>query len=151
MLYPTPDYTMSAQRQVIDDEDDTVIAVNVSYPKLFRSCAFNHFLTSTNFAGALLTLKTGDTISDSGATQIFVMDGTPVLNKRVTTNPLTVSLVDGHQVSSTHMCNIHTKGLPFPLTGHIIPKLSIPSLFGMRILTKVGCKVVFSKSTCVVK
>jgi hypothetical protein len=35
--------------------------------------------------------------------------------------------------------------------GHIIPELSIASLFGIHILTKVGCKDIFSKSTCVVK
>jgi hypothetical protein len=98
-----------------------------------------------------LVLKTGNAVADSGATQIFVMDGTPVLNKRVTTNPLTVSLADGRKVLSTHMCDIHIKGLPFPLTGHIIAKFSIASLFSKRILTEVGCKVIFSKFTCVVK
>jgi hypothetical protein len=61
---------------------------------------------------------TGNAIADSGATQIFVMENTPVINKRVTANPLIVSLVDGHQVSSTYMCNIHIEGLPFPLIGH---------------------------------
>jgi hypothetical protein len=142
---------MSSQNQLINDDDDTGIALNVSYPKLFRSCALNHFLTSTNFAGALLTLKTGDAIADSGATQIFVMDDTPVINMRVTTNPLTVSLTDGCQVLSAHMCDIHIEGLPFPLTGHIIPELSIALLFGISILTEVGCKVIFRKSTCVVK
>ncbi len=130
MLYPTPNHITSSQKPLINDDNDTVIASNVSYPKLFSSCAFNHFLTSTNFAGALLTLKTGDTISDSGATQIFVMDGTPVINKRVTMSPLTgVSLADSRQVSSTHMCDIHIEDLPIPLTGHIFPKLSIASLF----------------------
>jgi hypothetical protein len=94
--YLTPNYITSSQNPLIDDDDDTAIASNISYPKLFRSHALNHFLTSTNFAGALLTLKTGDAIADSGATQIFVIDGTPVINKRVTTNPLTVSLADGH-------------------------------------------------------
>ncbi len=44
--------------------------------------------------------------------------------------PLNVSLVDGCQVMSTHMCDIHIMGLPFVLTGHIIPDLSIASLFG---------------------
>jgi hypothetical protein len=89
--------------------------------------------------------------SDSGAMQIFVMEGTPVINKRATTNPPTVSLADGHQVLLTHMCNIQIKGLPFPLTGHIIPNLSIASLFGIHVLAEVGCEVTFSKTTCVVK
>ncbi len=99
----------------------------------------------------MLPLKTGSAIADSGAMQIFVMEGTPVIYKRVTTNPLTVLLADGHQSSSTYMCNIHIAGLPFPLTGHIIPDLSIASLFGIRVLTEVGCEVTFTKTTCVVK
>jgi hypothetical protein len=85
-------------------------------------------MNSNNFAGAMLPLKTGNAIADSGTMQIFVMEGTLVINKRATTNPSTVLLADGRQVSSTHMFNIHIKGLPFPLTGHIIPYLSIVSL-----------------------
>jgi hypothetical protein len=134
-----------------NDDDDTAIASNVLYSKLFRAHALDHFLNSNNFAGAMLPLKTGNTITDSGAMQIFVMEGTPVINKRASTNPLTVLLVDGHQVSSTHMCNIHIEGLPFPLSGHIIPNLSIASLFGIGILTEVGCEVTFTKTTSVVK
>jgi hypothetical protein len=99
----------------------------------------------------MLPLKTGNAIADAGAMQIFVMEGTPVINKRPTTNPLTVLLEDDRQVSLTHMCNIHIKGLPFLLTGHIIPDLSIASLFGICILTEVGCEVTFTKTTCVVK
>ncbi len=56
------------------------------------------------------------------------MDGTPVINKRVSTRPLKVSLADGREVVSTHMCDIHIDGLPLVLTGHIIPDLSIASL-----------------------
>jgi hypothetical protein len=141
---------MSLQRS--DDDDDTVIASNVLYSKLFRACALNHFLNSNNFAGAMLPLKTSNAIPDSGATQMFVMEGTPVINKRATTSPLKVFLADGHQASSTHMCTIHIKDLPFPLTGHIIPNLSVASLFDICLLTEVGCEVVtFTKTTCVVK
>jgi hypothetical protein len=50
-----------------------------------------------------LALKTRNAIAESSTTQIFVMEGTPVIYKRVTTNPLTVSPADGRQVSSTHM------------------------------------------------
>jgi hypothetical protein len=103
---------MSSQRS--DDDDNMVIASNVSYSKLFRASALDHFLNSNNFAGAMLPLKTSNAIADSGTTQIFVMEGTLVINKRAATNPLTVSLVDGRQVSLTHMCDIHIEGLPFP-------------------------------------
>ncbi len=67
--------------------------------------------------------------------QIFVTEGVPVVNKRPTTPPLKVLLANGRQVMSTHMCDIVIKGLPFTLTGHIIPDLSIASLFGIRVLT----------------
>jgi hypothetical protein len=62
--------------------------------------------------------------------------GTPVVNKQPMTQPLKVFLADERQVMSTHMCDIHIKGIPFVLTGHIIPDLSIASLFGTRVLTK---------------
>ncbi len=76
-----------------------------------------------------------DSITDSGATQIFVMDGTPVVNKQKTTHPLRVALADGRMVTSMHMCDIHIKGLPITLTGHMIPEISVASLFGIRVLT----------------
>ena len=36
------------------------------------------------------------------------------------------------------------------LTGHIIPDLSIASLFGIRVLTEAGCTVTFDKTNCIV-
>jgi hypothetical protein len=78
------------------------------------------------------------------------MDGTPVVNKQPMTQPLKVSLANGRQVMSTHMCDIHIKGLPCVLTGHIIPDLSINSLFGIRVLTEAGCEVTFTCDKCIV-
>jgi hypothetical protein len=78
------------------------------------------------------------------------MDGTPVVNKRPTTQPFKVSLADSRQVMSTHICDIYIKGLPFVLTGHIIPGLSIASLLGIRLLTKAGCEVTFTRDKCIV-
>jgi hypothetical protein len=37
------------------------------------------------------------------------------------------------------------------LTGHIIPNLSIASLFGIRVLPEAGCTVTFDKTTCIVR
>ena len=37
------------------------------------------------------------------------------------------------------------------LTGHIIPDLSIASLFGIRVLTEVGCEVTFTTTECIVR
>jgi hypothetical protein len=79
------------------------------------------------------------------------MDGTPVINKQVTTGLLKVSLANGHQVMSTHMCDIHIDSLPFVLMGHIIPNLSIASLFGICVLTEAGCEVTFTNKECIVR
>jgi hypothetical protein len=49
------------------------------------------------------------------------------------------------------MCDVKINGLPITLMGHIIPNLSIPSLFGIRVLTNVGCKVIFDKDKCIVQ
>jgi hypothetical protein len=49
---------------------------------------------------------------------------------------------------STHMCDIILPGLPTTLVGHIIPELSIASLFG---ITEAGCTVTFDNLKCVVQ
>jgi hypothetical protein len=143
---------MSATTFNLDNDDITVPTSNVSSQSTpsYKSCALDHILAK-NFVGAAFCLHTTDAIADLGATQIFVMEGTPVINKRVMTWPLKVALADGLQVMSTHMCNIIIKGLPFMLTGHIIPDLSIAFLFGIRVLTEAGCEVTFDKNTCKVQ
>jgi hypothetical protein len=78
------------------------------------------------------------------------MDGAPVVNKCPTTHTLKVVLADQRIVLSTHMCDIKIDGLPTVLTGHIIPDLSIASLFGIRVLTEAGCTVTFDKTKCIV-
>ena len=98
-----------------------------------------------------MTIASNAAIADSGATQIFVMDGIPVHNKRKTTCPLKVALADGRQVTSTHMCDIIIPGLPTTLMGHIVPEVSIASLFGIRVLTAAGCTIKFDNEKCVVK
>jgi hypothetical protein len=142
---------------LVDDMDDdaTLIISNVSSNKCsrqsFKAQALNHLVKTKNAGIAGLRLNTYDTIADSGATQIFVMDGTPVVNKRPTTHPLKVVLADGRIVLSTHMCDIKIDGLPMVLTRHIIPDLSIASLFGIHVLTEAGCTVTFDKTNCIVR
>jgi hypothetical protein len=51
----------------------------------------------------------------------------------------------------THMCDIIKPGLMTTLIGHIIPKLSIASLFGICVLTEAGCMVKFDNKKCVVR
>ncbi len=95
-----------------------------------------------------LMIAASQAITDTGATSIFVMEGVDVKNKRPATKPLTINLPDGRQVRSTYICDINIPGLPTTLTGHIVPNLAIASLFGIRVLCKAGCKVVFDDDKC---
>ena len=85
---------------------------------------------------------------DTGATAIFIMEGTPVENRRVATKPLTINLPDGSKIKSSHCCDVTIPGLPVILTGHIVPSLSIASLIGVRVLCNAGCKVTFYNDHC---
>ncbi len=94
-----------------------------------------------------LTIAASQAIADTGATLIFVMEGVDVKNKRPATKSLTINLPDFRQVKPTHICDIDIPGLPTMLTGHIVPNLAI-ALFGIRVLCKAGCKVVFDDNKC---
>jgi hypothetical protein len=59
-------------------------------------------------------------------------------------------LANGGQVRTTHMCDIDIPGLSQPLTGHIIPNLSIASLLKICVLTVVGCTVTFGNNKFVI-
>jgi hypothetical protein len=137
----------------MDNDDITIPASNVADKrwtiKSYCTNALKH-IVHQELAGGVFQLPTTHAIANLGATQIFVMDGTPVINKRLTMQPLQVALADGCQVMSTHMCDIQIDGLPVTLMGHIIPNLSIALLFGIRILTEVGCDVTFTKGDCIV-
>jgi hypothetical protein len=87
-------------------------------------------------------------IADTGATSIFIMEGTAVANKRVATSPLTINLPDGRKIQSTHVCGIHIPGLATVLVGHIVPLLTIASLNGILPLCKDGCTVTFNNEKC---
>jgi hypothetical protein len=52
------------------------------------------------------------------------------------------------KVKLTHECNINIPGLPFTLTGHIVPTLAVASLIGIMPLCKAGCKVIFDNKKC---
>jgi hypothetical protein len=130
-----------------------VVASNVSTvsTQSYKSRAPAHILAQSESSGATFCLNIKDAIADSGAMQIVVMEGTPVINKHKMTQPLKVVFANGRQVMSTHMCDVCIEGLPTILMGHIIPNLSIASLFGIWALTDAGCKVTFDRERCTVQ
>ena len=107
MLYPT-EFCLSAQ--VIKDSDDnvTVVASNMSNgsTQSYKACALTYILTKSEFSGEASCLNIKDAIADSGAMQIFMMEGTPIINKRKTTQPLKVALAMGGRVCP-HKCRAY--------------------------------------------
>jgi hypothetical protein len=87
-------------------------------------------------------------ITDTGATSVFVMEGSPMQNVKQAIVPLTINLPSGETVKSIHTCKINIPGLLVTLTGHIVPGLLMDSLMGIRILCKAGCIVIFTDTTC---
>jgi hypothetical protein len=66
-----------------DDDNAMVITLNISSnirePKSYKSCAIDH-IVKNNIACAAFRLNMTEAIADSGATQIFVIDSTTVVN-----------------------------------------------------------------------
>ena len=163
----------STREIIVDDDDITVVTSNVlegsstsfesvrtEAGRMLRRTHRNmqHGIFSSiaphklpKWGYAAMKIASNEAIADSGATQIFVMDGIPVHNRQRMMCPLKVALADGRKVMSTHMCDIIIPGLPTMLVGHNVPELSIASLLRIRVLTAAGCTVKFDNNKCVVK
>jgi hypothetical protein len=128
-LYPT-------QNIVIDSNNITVITDNLSNQR-HQMCA-----SSVHLRKPLIPIT--HAVADTGAALIMVMKNTPMKNMCPTTNPLNINLPDGTIVQSTNICDLEIPGLPNVLEGHIVPKLTVASLMGIRILCKLGCTVLFT-------
>ena len=146
-----------------DDNDKTVITLNKTgrtitsvhqhttkstQQSLIVATARSIFGTPMQQCLNAININISHAIADTGATNVFIMEGAPVNNKQKTSKPLTINLPDGTQVKSTHEWDINIPGLPQTLIGHIVPKLSIASLIGIRVLCAAGCKVTFCKKYC---
>jgi hypothetical protein len=146
----------------VDDDNITVITSNTSKAVKSRgkisSAIPNQTVHLHSMAATARALfgapghnslqKLSHAIMDTGATAIFIMEGTPVENKRIATKPLTINIPDGSKIKSSHCCDVTIPGLPVVLTGPIVPSLSIASLIGVRVLCNAGCKVTFCKDHC---
>ncbi len=134
--YPTQ-YIFSSAAIDSDDDDATVVTSNTSpSPPDVQHHALG------------LVINPSHAVADTGATSLFLTTGAPCVNKRRTLNPITVTLPDGRKIVSSHICDIRIPGLPTVLTGHIMPEMTTASLFGIRILCKAGCRVVFDDEKC---
>jgi hypothetical protein len=134
--YPTQ-YLFSSAATDANDDDVTVVTSNKSLP---RTAVEHHALG--------MMINPSHAIADTGATSLFLTKGAPCLNKQCTQTPISVTLPDGCKITSSHICDVRIPGLPTVLTGRIMPEMTTASLFGIRILCKAGCKVVFDEEKC---
>ncbi len=130
-----------------NDNDNTVVALNCS-PKHTSANSAQTAPEHQHYANMLIEML--HAITDTAATFIFVMEGTPMENIKPTMSPITINLPDGKRVMSTHTCNITIPGLPTVLTGHIVPGINMALLFGIRVLCKTGCTVTLNDKKCMV-
>ena len=84
-------------------------------------------------------------ILDSGASSHFLMMDAPLLYKRKTTNPVTVTVANGGRVRSTHDGALDIPGLPPRARyAHVIPGIRHLLLSIVR-LCNAGCEVIFGR------
>jgi hypothetical protein len=92
-LYPTQ--CTAVTPTTCDNDNITVVTSNTSAMLTSPLTVPTHALATAN-----ITLQTTNAIVDSGATQIFVMENMPVVNRRITCSPLKVALANGREVFS---------------------------------------------------
>jgi hypothetical protein len=87
-------------------------------------------------------------VTNMGTTSFFLTKGATCQNKRLVVNPVSLTLHDGQKTMSTHVWDIIIPGLPTVLMGHIMPDMTMVSLFGIRESCKAGCQVLFNNEKC---
>ena len=72
---------------------------------------------------------TNSSLSDSGASSHFLVDGADAVNVQVDEHPPTITLPNGKTINSTHTCNLDLPWLQGEATqAHIVPGLMHASL-----------------------
>ena len=84
-------------------------------------------------------------ILDSGASSHFLIVGAPLLHKRKTVNPITVTVANGERVQSTHDGALDIPGLPLGARyAHVVPGIN-HSLLSIVRLCSARCEIVFGR------
>ena len=87
-------------------------------------------------------------IADTGSTATFASPTTPVLNKRITDNPITVRNPNGALMYSTHKAELNFPQLPkIARHVHILPELKSDPLISIGQLCDAGCTISFDATT----
>ena len=87
--------------------------------------------------------------SDAGATGHFVLPGNPVKNTKPSTNQLTINLLDGYQINSTHTCQLDIPCLPAAeKEAHIVLGLALNFFVSIKVLCNTGYNVEYDTNKC---
>jgi hypothetical protein len=79
-------------------------------------------------------------VADTACTHHIATTTFPLLNKRVTDDPLQLRIPNGDTIASTHEGNLNFPTLPDGATKtHVVPELDHLSLLSLTQLTKHGC------------
>ena len=85
-------------------------------------------------------------VSDSGAICHFLVEGAPVVHKRLAIKPIHITLLNGKIIKSTRTYNLDIPWLPNHMTeAHIVPGLAHSSLISTQKFCDAGCKVSFDE------
>ena len=72
-----------------------------------------------------------------------------MVNKKLTSSPLKITLSNGKMIQSTHTCNLNIQWLlNIAMEANIVPGLSHSSLISTGKVTDSGCKVIFDIDEC---
>jgi hypothetical protein len=86
-------------------------------------------------------------IADSGATATYISTSCPVLNKRITDDPINIQNPNGEIMQSTHIGELDLPLRPAALKAHIVPALKDCSLLSMGAICDAGYKVEFTANS----
>ena len=62
--------------------------------------------SDTIFNTKRVTRSVRHDVSDSGETRIFLVEGAPVKNKQIESNPIRIKLRNSRYIQSNHTCNL---------------------------------------------
>ena len=103
----------------------------------------------TAYYTSIIKIIKQDAIVDAGSTGHFFLPGTPVKNVQPASKYISVNLIDGSKLRSTHTCNIDIAGIPEKANReHIVPGLAHASIISISVLCNAGCKVQYNENIC---
>ena len=109
------------------------------------------FLTNaeTIFNTKGVTRAVHHAVSYSGATRHFLVEGVPVKNKEIESNPIRIKLPNVNYIQSTCTWNLYISWLPETMKeAHIVSGLSYSSLISPGKFCDAGCTVFFDEYKC---